>query len=153
MFGEFAEGVSPDWKHGERNFADVQAGYFYEVTGSPHLKDVENCYQYSMVFSRMTYKMFAEGIGTKKLGELTFRTLLMMTGNDTFRDFGTLMEINAKQMLANGTLSDKQFEIVTTALTNAGIRGEMFFESVVDQPEDHNVSGNDTAAGNETVIA
>ena len=96
--------------------------------------------------------MFAEGVGTKKLGELYFRSLLMMTRYDSFRDFGTIVEMNANLMKQNGTLSDAQFDIVTTALTNAGIRGEKLYQSEVAEIEDGEILDEDEEDPNEKVI-
>jgi len=152
VFAEFAEGDAPDWKHKDRNFSEVQAGYFYEAGDGVEILTMLDSYRYSTVISRATYKMFAEGIGTKKLGELYFRSLLMMTRYDTFRDFGAIVEMNANLMKQTGTLSDTQFEIVTTALTNAGIRGEKLYQSEVAEIEDGEILDEDEEDPNEKVI-
>ena len=138
MFAEFAEGDAPDWKHKDRNFSEVQAGYFYEAGDGVEILTMLDSYRYSTVISRATYKMFAEGIGTKKLGELYFRSLLMMTRYDLMKQ--------------NGTLSDTQFEIVTTALTYAGIRGEKLYQSEVAEIEDGEILDEDEEDPNEKVI-
>lgn len=146
IFGELAEGTSPDWIHKERRFLDVQAGYHYETGEGISIVSVEDCYRYSTILSRAAYKMYAEGIGTKKLGELLFRSVMMMTGYDGFADFGTIVELNAKVMMDNGTLSDVQFGIVTTALTNSGMRGERLYQTEIAELSDENPTPEEISA-------
>lgn len=153
VFAELAEGTAPDWVHGDRRFTDVMAGYYYEVQDGVTMQEVQDCYRYSTVISRAAYRMYAEGIGTKKLGELFFRSLMMMTGYDDFRDFGTILELNAKIMMDNGTLSDVQFGIVTTALDNTGMRGAKLYQSAVEEIVDAEMLSDEETDPNEKVIA
>ena len=152
IFAEFAEGTSPDWKHGDRNFTQVQAGYYYEVGDDVKILDIRDCYRYSTIISRSANRMYADGIGTKKLGELFFRSLLTMTRYDNFEDFGTILELNAKIMNNNGTLSDVQFGIVTTALDNTSMRGEKLYVTPVDELGDSKMLQENEINPNEKII-
>ncbi len=152
IFGELAEGAAPDWVHGDRDFTQVQAGYYYEVSGGVNIAEVLDCYRFSTVLSRAAYRMYADGIGTKKLGELFFRSLLTMTKYDDFKDFGTIMELNAKVMKDNGTLSEAQFAIVTTALDNTAIRGEKLYQTQVEEIPDSEMLEENEIDPNEKVI-
>ncbi len=126
IFGELAEGTAPDWVHADRTFLEEKTGYFTKLSGAVQATQVADCYRYSMILSHAAYRMYADGIGTKKLGQLYFRTLCLLTKNSGFSDFCSALELSAKRMTDTGVLSNTQYSIVKNALLDTQISFEHF---------------------------
>ncbi len=141
IFAELMEGPAPDWIHGGRNLALKEAGYFTEHPQGAEIGNISDVYAYGHILSHAAYRMHAEGIGTKKLGELYFRTLCLMTKTSTLSDFRTALELSAKHMEENGILSDVQFKIVVNAMEATQIPAVRLYQSEVESIGDASMEG------------
>ena len=122
VFAELCEGDSADWMVGGRNIAQPTGVYLAVLPEEVRVLSAANAYHYGTIVSHMAYTMHQEGIGAKKLGELYFRTLCLLNKNNGFAEFASLLELSAKKMMAEGTLSDVQFTIVKDALRNVNLK-------------------------------
>ena len=131
VFAELAEGDKPDWIHGARNLISPDAGYHRTLPTQIHLSKTEDCYFYGTILSHAAYEMYANGIGTEKLGQLHFRTLCLLNSASGFSDFRSAMELSAYRMHKAGTLSDVQLAIVIDALDRANVTGPRLYQAEI----------------------
>ncbi len=141
IFAELMEADAPDWIHGERNLAVKEVGYFTEYPENPEVKSISDTYAYGHILSHAAHRMYSEGIGTQKLGELYFRTLCMMTKTSGFSDFRTALELSAKHMEQNGILSEVQFKIAVNAMEATKIPAVRLYQSEVESILDETAEG------------
>ena len=141
IFAELMEGDAPDWMHGSRNLALKEVGYFTEYPQDAGVKSISDAYAYGHILSHAAHRMYSEGIGTQKLGELYFRTLCMMTKTSTLSDFRTALELSAKHMELNGILSDVQFKIAVNAMEATKIPAVRLYQSEVESIYDEGMEG------------
>ena len=156
VFAELAEGNKPDWIHGVRNFISPDAGYHKTLPEQIQIAKTEDCYFYGTILSHAAYEMYANGIGTEKLGQLHFRTLCLLNSDSGFADFRSAMELSAYRMYKAGTLSDTQLSIVIDALDRANVTGPRLYQtevaSMADEINEEEMLPEDEEDPNEIII-
>lgn len=156
VFAELAEGDKPDWVHGVRNLMSPDAGYHKTLPAQINLTKTEECYFYSTILSHAAYEMYANGIGTEKLGQLHFRTLCLLNSDSGFSDYRSAMELSAYRMHKAGTLSDTQLSIVIDALDRASVTGPRLYQAEIpamaDEISEEEMLAEDEEDPNEIVI-
>lgn len=156
IFAELAEGDKPDWVHGVRNFVSPDAGYQKILPEQMQIAKMEDCYFYGTILSHAAYEMYANGIGTEKLGELHFRTLCLLNEGSGFSDYRSAMELSAYRMFKAGTFSKAQLTIVIDALDRANVTGPRLYQEEIpvmaDEIDESEMLADDEEDPNEIVI-
>ncbi len=139
IFGSLYENnQNPDWKMVHlseviRDLTDPSKTNSFDSVSDIDTSDDYNIYTLSTIVSHSAYLMWngIDGsdnrkIDTATLSEIWYRSMLLLQSNADFSQCRNAVELSARTMLKNETITEEQYRTVVTAFERVGIENATF---------------------------